>query len=108
MSRKDAPPLGAILDSVANYAGTLSDMRYCCYPARFLRQERWLDGSGEPSAKVEIEQRIRDAESTGAAYAHAGYPESDLIASFAERPEDERDAALNLYRHIKANRKEQR
>jgi hypothetical protein len=108
MARKDAPTLEAILDSVAKYASTLSDMRYCCYPARFLRQERWLDGGAEASAKVEVEQRIRDAESTGAAYAHAGYSEGDLVASFAERPDDERAAALSLYRHIKANRKEQR
>jgi hypothetical protein len=107
MARRDAPALGVLLDAVAKYAASLSDLRYCCYPARFLRQERWLDGEQPPAVRVEVEQRIRDAESLGAAHAHAGYAEAELIAFIAERPEDERRAALELFRFIEAKRKGQ-
>ena len=105
IARPDAPALDVLLSAVANYRATITDVRYCVYPARFLRQERWLDAESAPATRVEIDYRIRDAESAGAAHAHAGYTEADLLAAFAERPDDERAAALALYRHIRSLRK---
>lgn len=107
MRRRDHPSVADLVAAVTAYSTTFSDIRYCAHPATWLRQERWTDHdtATAPATKVEVEQRIRDAESFGAGYAHAGHNETQLLTDLANRPDDERDAAVAIHRELTRGRR---
>lgn len=107
MRRRDHPSVADLVAAVTAYSTTFSDIRYCAHPATWLRQERWTDHdtATAPATRVEVEQRIRDAESFGAGYAHAGHNETQLLTDLANRPDDERDAAVAIHRELTRGRR---
>jgi hypothetical protein len=107
MRRRDPPTVAQLVAAVTAYSTTFSDIHYCAHPATWLRQERWTDHdtATSPTTRVEVEQRIRDAESFGAGYAHAGHDETQLLTDLAHRPDDERDAAVTIFRELTRGRR---
>lgn len=99
----DMPLVETLITAVERYASTITEMRYCAHLATWLSSQRWLDDITPVAIMpVRSEPRIDSAQSFGAAFAHSGKPESELLESIAHRPPDEQAAALDLYREISA------
>ena len=43
MRKKNAPAIDSLLEAVAAYQRSVTDPKFICHPATWLRQERWLD-----------------------------------------------------------------
>ncbi len=96
-ARNPGLKLETLIQAVKDYAATISDIRYCAFPATWLNGERWSDNLEVKSASVVVTDH-QAARSFGAAMRHSGRSESELISSISHYPEAEREAALNEYR----------
>lgn len=89
--------LEALLSSVTTYAATISDIRYCAFPATWLNGERWMDNLEAKSASVLVTNH-QAARSFGAAMKHTGRTEQQLLESIDHYTPAEQSAALEEYR----------
>ena len=108
MRDDDAPTIDTLITAVEKYAKSITEMRYCAHLATWLTSQRWLDEIehvAQSATQPPVDQRISAAQSIGAAHAHVGASESELLASMTQRPQDEQAAALDLYRQISARYK---
>lgn len=89
--------IGRLLEAVKQYADSVSDIKYCAYPATWLNGERWMDNLEAKSASVVITQHAA-ARSFGAAMKHSGRTEDQLRASISHYQAEEQEAAIDEYR----------
>lgn len=91
MRRKDAPTLESLLEAVAAYQRSVTDPKFICHPATWLRQERWLD---HVEQTVPVEPAVYDpwkgekenASSTICALARAGRDDEAILDFIHGRP----------------------
>lgn len=105
----DAPTIDDLLEAVARYKASISDMKYCAHPTTWLTQERWHDDlppvvAARATIRDDRPQRVKDAESMAAAYWLTGRSEQQLINETEHLEPDARNAAIAFYRS-KGNRK---
>lgn len=103
------PTIDNLIAAVERYKASISDMKYCAHPTTWLTQGRWLDDLPQESTsratiKDDRPQRVKDAESMGAAYWFAGRTEQQLFDETQHLEPDARNAAIAFYRS-KGNRK---
>lgn len=104
MSRDDAPTIDALLSAIKGYEASVSDPRYIAHPATWLNGERWLDSMpSEKPAKVET-GADRSAASFGAALAHIGKTEQDLIDQIDHYTPEHKQAAIEAFREARRSR----
>ena len=92
--------IGQLLEAVKQYAASVTDIKYCAYPATWLHGERWMDNLEAKSASVVVTQHAA-ARSFGAAMKHSGRTEEQLKASISHYPSEEQQAAIDEYRRAK-------
>ena len=108
MKRSDAPTVDALVSAVERYAAQFTsgktDMKFCAHLATWLNGERWLDDttSDQPQPVVQVSAEIRTAENLAAAFAHTRRSEADLVESIAPYSPAAQNAALALFRAMKA------
>ena len=105
MTDDDAPTIDALVSAVERYALSITEMRYCAHLATWITQQRWLDEItpvAQSATRQPVDQRISAAQSMGAAMAHTGKSESELIDYISHRPPDEQAAALDIFRQMSA------
>ena len=97
--RPETPPIEAIITAVRCYKSSVSDPKYICHPATWLRQERWNDEvtASEPRAKTQAASPFRHAESFAAGLKRAGRSRAEVEDALAGRSSDEVAAALAVY-----------
>lgn len=97
--RPETPPIEAIITAVRLYASQVSDPKYICHPATWLRQERWNDEISEPkpSPKASEPSPFRHSESFAAGLKRAGRSRAEVEDALAGRSSDEVAAALAFY-----------
>lgn len=91
MSKPDAPTIDAVLAAVAAYERSVSDPKFICHPATWLRQERWLDHIAQESVSVPVvrdrwQGEKRNSEDTICALVRAGKSEGDIVDFIHGRP----------------------
>lgn len=86
-----------LLTAVAAYAASVSEMRYCAYPATWLNGERWMDNLEAKSASVKKPDHA-SARSFGAAMRNTGRTEQQLLDAIGHYTAAEQEAALDEYR----------
>jgi hypothetical protein len=86
-----------LIQAVKSYAATVSDIRYCAYPATWLNGERWSDNLEVKSASV-VTTDHQAARSFGAAMRNTGRTEQQLIDAIAHYTAEQQEAAINEYR----------
>lgn len=96
-TRNPGLKLEELLTAVKAYEATITDIRYCAYPATWLNGERWADNLEAKSASVVITDH-EHARSFGAAMRHTGRTEEQLLAATEHYSTAERQAALDEYR----------
>jgi hypothetical protein len=89
--------IGRLLESVKQYEASVTDIKYCAYPATWLNGERWMDNLEAKSASVKVTEHAA-ARSFGAAMKHSGRTEDQLKASVAHYSAEEQEAAIDEYR----------
>jgi len=96
--RADAPTIEEILRSIRLYRLSVSDPKFICHAATWLRQERWSDelSSTQPETKPSSSP-YRQAESLAAGLRHAGRSREDVEAALSGRNPEELAAALAIY-----------
>lgn len=106
MKRTDAPSVDVLIAAVERYASTIKDMNFCAHLATWLNGERWLDETTTTTAQA-VETKIvaadvRTAENLAAAFVHTRRSEEQLLESLQPYSLAARDAALALFRDMKA------
>lgn len=86
-----------LLTAVAAYAASVSEMRYCAYPATWLNGERWMDNLEAKSASVRKPDHA-SARSFGAAMRNTGRTEQQLLDAIGHYTAAEQEAAIDEYR----------
>ncbi len=86
-----------ILEAVKAYGATVTDIRYCAYPATWLNGERWMDNLEAKVASV-VATDHKSARSFGAAMRHTGRTEQQLLDVIGHYSAAEQEAALDEYR----------
>ena len=105
MKRSDAPSVDVLITAVERYAATIKDMNYCAHLATWLNGERWLDETTTTAQAVEtkiVAADVRTAENLAAAFVHTRRSEEQLLESLQPYSLAARDAALALFRDMKA------
>jgi hypothetical protein len=109
MRASGAPTLDILLAAVERYAAPFvsgsTAITYCAHLATWLNGERWLDDLPTPPtvAETTIESgEMRTAKSLAAAFAHTRRDEEALLVSLEPYSAAARDAALALFREMKA------
>lgn len=112
MRRTDAPNIDDLIAAVGRYGEQFtsgkSEQRFCAYLATWLNSERWLDEI-LPAQTQQISEpksgEIRTAESLASAFVHTGRSEEELLESVSPYSAAARQAALDLFRELKAGKR---
>lgn len=101
MSKPDAPTIDAVLAAVAAYARSVSDPKFICHPATWLRQQRWLDHCVQESASVPVERdrwqgEKRNSEDTVCALVRTGKSDADILDFIHGRPTEVQEHLENF------------
>jgi hypothetical protein len=94
-----------LIAAVERYAATIKDMNYCAHLATWLNGERWLDETTTTAQAVEtqiVAADVRTAQNLAAAFVHTRRSEEQLLESLQPYSAAARDAALALFRDMKA------
>lgn len=104
MSRDDAPTIEILVSAIEQYRATISDPRYIAYPATWLNGERWLDSIEQKSSASVVSTANRSAASFGAALAHIGKSEQDLIEQIEHYTPEHQAAAIEGFREARRSK----
>jgi hypothetical protein len=101
MSRDDAPTIEVLVSAIERYQASISDPRFIAHPATWLNGERWLDSIEQKVSVSVVSTANRSAASFGAALAHIGKTEQDLIEQIEHYTPEHQAAAIEGFREAR-------
>lgn len=95
-----APSIGDLLRAIERYRTSVSDPRFICHPATWLRQERWSDEIAAPDTPTPSRagpSKFRVAESFAAGLKRAGRSREQVAEALEGRSPEEIAAGLATF-----------
>jgi len=105
MQQPDPPTIDALLQAVTRYASNIRDLQYCAHLSTWLNAERWLDEQHVDVVVAHADPAIELARSMGAAMAHAGRTQDELLTSIEHLSTAEQQAAVAQHAHTLETRR---